>query len=262
MENRVLSSYNSLQARLEKRFTEGFSSLFSYTWGKALTEAPDHISTSGGGAGLDTGTFREPQNPDNLKAERGLAEFDVKHRFVASYIYELPCGRNRRWGQNWNSFTDLFLGGWQVNGIHSFQGGLGLTATLGGGSVLNIGGERRARPNRVPGQVAELPSDQQTVAMWFNKAAFTTAFSPSPQAFGNSGVGIMRGPGYGSVDLTLAKSIHLDEKRFFQFRTEFFNAFNRANFDPPDIRAEAGGFGTILSSRNARIIQFALKFYY
>src|SRR5206468_1696415 len=107
MENRVLSGYNSMQVRLEKRFSQGLSALGSYTWGKALTEAPDHISTSGGGQGLDTGTFRSPQNPNNLKAERGLAEFDVKHRFVASYIYELPFGRGRRLGQSWNKAADL-----------------------------------------------------------------------------------------------------------------------------------------------------------
>src|SRR5262249_35832616 len=140
MENRVLSSYNSMQARLEKRFSTGLSALFSYTFGKALTEAPDHISTSGGGVGLDTGTFREPQNGNDLKAERGLAEFDVKNRFVASYIYELPFGRSRHWGQNWNRATDLLLGGWQINGIHSYQSGLGLTATLAGGTVLSLGG--------------------------------------------------------------------------------------------------------------------------
>jgi hypothetical protein len=262
MENRVLSSYNSMQARLEKRFSAGLSTLFSYTFGKALTEAPDHISTSGGGPGLDTGTFREPQNPNNLKAERGLAEFDVKHRFVASYIYELPFGRGRRLGQNWNRATDLLLGGWQINGIHSYQSGLGLTATLGGGSVLNLGGERRARPNRLPGQEAEFDSSQQTVEKWFNTAAFTTSFSPSPQAFGNSGVGIMRGPGFAIVDLTLAKNFSVSETNYFQFRTEFFNAFNRANFDPPDVRAESTGFGQILSARNARIIQFALKYYF
>ena len=99
MENRVGSSYNSLQARLEKRFSHGLSALVSYTWGEALTGAPDHISTSGGGAGFDTGVFREPQDGNNLRAEYGLAEFDVKHRFVASYIWELPFGSGRRFGQ-------------------------------------------------------------------------------------------------------------------------------------------------------------------
>ena len=89
--------------RLEKRFSRGLSALVSYTWGKALTEAPDHISTSGGGAGFDTGVFREPQDGNNLQAERGLAEFDVKHRFVASYIWELPFGRGRRFGNDWST---------------------------------------------------------------------------------------------------------------------------------------------------------------
>jgi hypothetical protein len=259
MENRVLSNYNSLQVRLEKRFSRGLSALLSYTWGKALTEAPDHISTSSVGAGFDTGTFREPQNGNNLKAERGLAEFDIKQRFVASYIYELPLGHGRRWGTNWNKAADLFLGGWQLSGIHVLQGGLGLTATLAGSTVLNIGGERRARPNVVGNPI--LPDSERTLRRWFNTDAFA-AFSPSPQAFGNAGVGIMRGPGYKNFDFTLAKDFHVNERVRIQFRTEFFNAFNRANFGPPNISRDSSGFGQILSASNARIIQFGLKGYF
>jgi hypothetical protein len=255
MENRVLSSYNSLQARLEKRFSAGLTATMSYTWGKALTEAPDHISTSGGGPGLDTGTFKEPQNGFNLKADRGLAEFDVKQRFVASYIYELPFGKGRKWGAAWNGLPELLLGGWQLSGIHAIQSGLALTATLGGSTVLNLGGERRARPNLIGDP--ELPKSQR----WFNTKAFAQ-FSPSPQAFGNAGVGIMRGPGFASFDFTLGKSFHIDEVRRVEFRTEVFNAFNRANFNPPDIRAESTGFGQILSAGNARIMQFGLKFHF
>jgi hypothetical protein len=260
MENRVGSSYNSLQARLEKRFTRGLSALVSYTWGKALTGSPDHISTSGGGAGIDTGTFREPQDGNNLRADRGLAEFDIKHRFVASYIYELPFGHGRKWGTGWNSVTDALLGGWQVTGIHVLQGGLGLTATLGGASVLNLGGERRARPNLIGNPI--LSNSERTLARWFNTAAFQPAFSPSPQAFGNAGVGIMRGPNYRNFDFTLAKNFDLTERFRAQFRTEFFNAFNRANFGPPNIARDSSGFGQILGASNARIIQFGLKLYF
>jgi outer membrane receptor protein involved in Fe transport len=259
MENRVLSSYNALQARLEKRFSRGLSALVSYTWGKALTESPDHISTSGGGAGIDTGTFREPQDGNNLKAERGLAEFDIKHRFVASYIYELPFGHGRRWGSAWNGVTNAILGGWQVTGIHVLQSGLGLTATLGGSTVLNIGGERRARPN-VFGD-PNLSDSERTLQRWFNTDAFR-AFSPAPQAFGNAGVGIMRGPNYMNFDFTMAKDFHFNERFRLQFRTEFFNAFNRANFGPPNVMRDSGGFGQILSASNARIIQFGVKLYY
>jgi len=259
MENRVLSNYNALQMRLEKRFSRGLSALLSYTWGKALTEAPDHISTSSVGAGFDTGTYREPQNGNNLKAERGLAEFDIKQRFVASYIYELPFGRGRRWGSDWNKAADLFLGGWQLSGIHVLQGGLGLTATLAGSTVLNIGGERRARPNVVGNPI--LSDSARTLQRWFNTDAFA-AFNPSPQAFGNAGVGIIRGPGYRNFDFTLAKDFHVNERVRVQFRTELFNAFNRANFGPPNISRDSSGFGQILSASNARIIQFGLKLYF
>lgn len=151
------------------------------------------------------------------------------------------------------------LGGWQVTGINALQSGLGLTATLGGSSVLNIGGERRARPNLVGDPV--LPESERTLARWFNTSAFA-AFNPAPQAFGNAGVGIMRGPGSVNFDFTFAKNFNVTERRYFQFRTELFNAFNRANFGPPNIARDSSGFGQILSAANARIIQFGLKFYF
>jgi hypothetical protein len=259
MENRVSSDYNSFQVSLEKRLSRGLTGLVSYTLGEAITDAPDHISTSGGGAGIDTGTFREPQDAYNLGAERGPAEFDVRHRFVASYVWELPFGHGRKFGSQWNQPTNLVLGGWQLTGIHVVQSGLALTATLAGASVLNLGGERRARPNLVGDP--ELPSSQRTIQRWFNTDAFA-AFSPAPQAFGNAGVGIMRGPGFANFDFTLAKDFHLDTERRVQFRTEIFNAFNRANFGPPNIARDSSGFGQILTAGNARIVQFGLKFYF
>jgi hypothetical protein len=259
MENRVNSDYNSFQVSLEKRLSRGLTGLVSYTLGEAITDAPDHISTSGGGAGVDTGTFREPQDAYNLAAERGPAEFDVRHRLVASYVWELPFGQGRKFGSQWNQATNFVLGGWQLTGIHVVQSGLALTATLGGASVLNLGGERRARPNLVGDP--ELPSSQRTIQRWFNTDAFA-AFSPAPQAFGNAGVGIMRGPGFANFDFTLAKDFHLDAERRIQFRTEIFNAFNRANFGPPNIARDSSGFGQILTAGNARIVQFGLKFYF
>jgi hypothetical protein len=259
MENRVNSNYDSFQLRLEKRFSKGLSGMVSYTLGEAITDAPDHISTSGGGAGVDTGVFREPQDGNNLRAERGPAEFDIRHRFVASYIWELPFGRGRRYGDNWSRAMDFAFGGWQVTGIHVLQSGLALTATLGGASVTNLGGERRARPNLVGDP--ELPESERTLQRWFNTDAFA-AFSPAPQAFGNAGVGIMRGPGLANFDFTLAKNFHVTERRYVQFRTELFNAFNHPNFGPPNIARDSSGFGQILTAGNARIIQFGVKFYF
>jgi hypothetical protein len=258
MENRVDSSYNSLQLRLEKRFTHGLTANVSYTLGEALSGAPDHISTSGGGAGIDTGVFREPQDGNNLRAEYGPSEFDVRHRFVASYIWELPFGRGRRWGNGWGRAMDLVLGGWQVTGINVLQSGLALTATLSGANVVNLGGERRARPNLVGDP--ELPESERTLARWFNTDAFA-AFTV-PQAFGNAGVGIMRGPGVANFDFTFAKNFQVTDRRYFQFRTEVFNAFNHPNFGPPNIARDSSGFGQILSAAPARIIQFGVKFYF
>ena len=258
MENRVDSSYNSLQLRLEKRFTHGLTGNISYTLGEALSGAPDHISTSSGGAGIDTGVFREPQDGNNLQAEYGPSEFDVRHRFVASYIWELPFGRGRRWGKDWGPAMELAFGGWQVTGIHVLQSGLALTATLAGANVVNLGGERRARPNLVGDP--ELPESERTLARWFNTDAFA-AFAV-PQAFGNAGVGIMRGPGAANFDFSFAKNFQVTDRRSFQFRTEVFNAFNHPNFGPPNIARDSSGFGQILSAAPARIVQFGLKFYF
>ena len=95
LENLGVSNYHSLQARLEKRFSAGLSALVSYTWGKALTTSVDHLSTSGVGNGVDVGVFKEPQNGYNRRAEYGLAEFDVKQRFVASAVWQIPYGHGQ-----------------------------------------------------------------------------------------------------------------------------------------------------------------------
>jgi hypothetical protein len=107
----------------------------------------------------------------------------------------------------------------------------------------------------------ELPDSERTLQRWFNTDAFA-AFSPAPQAFGNAGVGIMRGPGFVNFDFTLAKDFRVSDRRRVQFRTELFNAFNRSNFGPPNIARDSSGFGQILTAGNARIIQFGLKFYF
>ncbi len=151
-----------------------------------------------------------PRTETTCGQTEASAEFDVLHRFVASYVWELPFGRGRRIGNDWNTAVDLLLGGWQVTGIHPFQTGLGLTATLGGASVLNIGGERRARPNLIGDPV--LPESERTLERWFNTAAFSPAFVPAPQAFGTAGVGIMRGTGIHQFRLYLSQELsHIRE---------------------------------------------------
>ena len=258
LENRALSSYNSMQVRVEKRYSKGLTFLGSYTWGKALTLSPDHLSTSGVGPGVDVGTFREPQNPNNLRAERGLAEFDIKHRAVVSYVWEIPFGKERAYGKNLSTLGNMLFGGWNVTGIHTFQSGLGLTAMQTGGGVLDLGGERRGRPNLV-GDV----EGPETIDKWFNTAAFAPTDPTKGAVFGSSGVGVMRGPGLVNFDFTFAKNFNVTETKYFQFRTELFNAFNHTNLGIPDLNIANASFGTIRATATpARIIQFAMKFYF
>jgi Carboxypeptidase regulatory-like domain/TonB dependent receptor len=258
LENRVLSNYHSMQVRVEKRYSAGLTFLGSYTWGKALTLSPDHLSTSGVGAGFDVGTFREPQNPNDLRSERGLAEFDIEHRGVISYVWEIPYGKTRKFGKNASTLGELLFGGWNVTGIHTFQSGLGLTAIQTGGLVLDLGGERRGRPNLIGD-----PEGPKTTEEWFNKAAFSQINPNQGIVFGNSGVGVMRGPGLVNFDFTFAKNIAVSETKYFQFRTELFNAFNHTNLGLPSLDIANNAFGSIRTTATpARIIQFALKFYF
>jgi len=255
LENLGRSNYNSFQAKLERRLSGGVKLLASYTYGKALTDSVDHLSTSGAGNGVDVGEYKEPQNPHNRRMEYGPSEFDVTHRFVVSGVWQLPFGRGRSMGRNWRRGADLAFGGWEFSPIFSWQGGLPLT--INQSQIVNIGGERRFRPNRIAD--GNLPADQRTVDRWFDTSAFVAVTGSTPnQIFGNSGVGIIRGPGLVNFDFNLAKDFSLTERFGLQFRAEFFNAFNHTNFGVPGVTLGAG-FGQIVSSADARIIQGALK---
>ena len=160
-------------------------------------------------------------------------------------------------GSDWNRAMDLAFGGWQVTGIHVLQSGLALTAKLGGSTVLNLGGERRARPNLVGDP--ELPESERTLTRWFNTDAFA-AFSPAPQAFGNAGVGNHARARSRQFRFHFwPRTSRSTTAATFQFRTELFNAFNHPNFGPPNIARDSSGFGQILTAGNARIIQFGLE---
>jgi Carboxypeptidase regulatory-like domain len=253
LENLGVSNYHSLQAKLEKRFSSGLSGLVAYTWGKSLTNSVDHLSTSGAGNGVDVGVFREPQNGLDRTSEYGPSEFDVTQRFVASAVWELPY-RN---GQN------LAFGGWELSPIFTAQTGLALTVTQS--EAISLGGERRSRPNRL--RSGSLPDGERTVDRYLDAAAFQpiqpdparAGFTPN-QVFGNSGIGILRGPGFVNLDFNLSKVFQITERHSLQFRGEFFNALNRTNFSVPGINLGAG-FGQIINTATeARIIQFGLKY--
>ncbi|HEY7337611.1 MAG TPA: TonB-dependent receptor [Bryobacteraceae bacterium] len=262
MEFQGYSKYNSLQARLEKRFSQGLSALTSFTWGKTLADATDQLA-SGGDATTYQGAKRGPQNGYDRRSEYGPADFDVTFRFVTSAVWQLPYGRGRKFGSGGNRVADLAFGGWDLSPIVILQGGLPLTIVQA--QLLNLGSNRVSRPNRIAN--GTLPSDQRTVNRWFDTNAFIVlqtdptqpGFVPN-QAFGNSGVGILRGPGLATVDFSLAKDFNIAERQSFQFRTEVFNALNHTNLGIPSITM-GSGFGQITTTATpARQIQFGLKY--
>src|SRR5262249_3173420 len=256
LENLGRSNYNSLQLMLEKRFSKGSTLLASYSYGKALTDSVDHLSTSGVGNGVDVGEFKEPENPHNRRLEYGPAEFDITHRFVLSGVWQLPLGAGHAIGSNWSHGMNVALGGWEFSPIFTWQGGLPLT--INQPQTINIGGERRSRPDRIAN--GTLSSSQRTVDRWFDTRAFVALTANTPnEIFGNSGVGILRGPGMVNLDFNLAKGFSLTEQLGLQFRLEVFNAFNHANLGLPGVTI-GGGFGQIVSTAtDARIIQAGLK---
>ncbi len=247
------SNYHALSLRFEKRFSGGLSWLTSYNWAKAITNAPQFRNAGGAGGAENS----PPQDSHFLRGERGLASFDVRHRMVNTMVWDLPFGKNRRWLGSGGP-ADWLLGGWQLSGIHSMQTGFPFTANLAG-DTAGIGGGTGAiliRPNAVPGQTSRLAGDQRTTSRWFNTAAFVL---PPAAAFGNVGRNTIIGPGLVNLDLTAAKNFRLAERFQVQFRSEFFNVFNNANYNVVGRIINNPQFGVVQNQLPPRQIQFALR---
>lgn len=240
-ESSASSIYHSLQARAEKRFTRGFTFLGSYTWSKAIDDSS--------GVPASAASSNNPQNSYDLRAERGLSEFDVRHRFVLSGIYELPFGNGKPFLQN--GIAAGILGNWEVAGIFAAQTGRPFTPRLS--SDRSNTGQLQDRPNLVGDSSLSNPDPQ----LFFNTAAFAI---PAAGTFGNAGRNILTGPGYSNIDLALVKRIRFGEERNVELRGEVFNALNRPNFDLPNSFADSAQFGRIFSAGSARQIQLGLKF--
>lgn len=235
------SSYNALQARLERRFARGLTFLAGYTYGHS-------IDTASRGSG---GSWH--QNAHQLRTDRGSSDFDVRHRLVISSTYELPFGRGRRFLQQSSGLVNAALGGWSVNTIASFQTGNYFSVTVSGDRA-NVGGFPFQRANRACD--GNLDRNRRTIDRYLN----TSCFSSTPLGtFGNSGRNIIEIPGLNNWDLSLVKETPVIERAQLEFRAEFFNAFNHAQFNAPDLTVESAFFGQIRSARDARISQLGLK---
>jgi hypothetical protein len=255
MLNRESSAYHALQVKLERRFTSGFYLMGAYTWSKSI----DDGSVASSGANNPMASSALPQDSFNWRAERGLSDFDLRHRMVVSSLYELPFGKGKRFLSSSSRAVQGFLGGWQVNGITAVQTGSPFTPRLQeGGTTINAGPSGIVRPYLVGNPNL---SSGQSIDRWFNLAAFAVPGASGTPAytFGNAGRNILRGPSYFNLDFSLFKSFSLTERVKLQFRSEFFNILNHPNLGMPNPSVDTAQSGTIRGASAPRQIQFALK---
>ena len=265
------SNYNALQVKLEKRFGRGLYLLNSFTFSKAIDNGSQVLEEPNG----NTGT---PQNVNDFKNDKGIGAYDQPFNNTTSFVYELPIGRGRWIGGDMNRFLDAVVGGWTLNGINTMTSGQPINfryALTGGGAITNnlpsfLGGVA-LRPN-----VSCSPTNTETRANptrdYFLPACFSRPGIDSP--FGNASRNIARSNSYFNLDLAIQKRFKLpitDESRL-EIRGEFFNLFNRTNFQAANsdvgqiafnsagVVTATGNFGVITSSFPARQVQVAIKF--
>jgi hypothetical protein len=256
MEAAGSSSYNGLEASLTKRLSRGLQFLVSYTYSKTLdTDGADINSTSTGNA-LTLGDQNSPSQ------RWGRASFDRPHRFVFSATWTLPSPSR--------GLQRSMLGGWDLAAVAVVQSGTALTvAYTNANNAFGISEDRAQLTGTcLKSQLVSAGPIGSKLNDYFDASCFTTPPIIGADGvgtdFGNSGTGIVDGPGQANVDFAITKSLFVPwprEKSSVEFRAEFFNAFNHPQFSNPDTNLSSPTFGVISStSVNARIGQLALRF--
>ncbi|MEO5923443.1 MAG: TonB-dependent receptor [Bryobacteraceae bacterium] len=257
------SNYNSLQVKLEKRFSYGLQFLNSFVYGKAIDNSGQSLDTNGG-------NDASPQDVRNLAAEKGLSNYDQKFTNVTSVVYQLPVGRGKKIGSSWHPAVDAAIGGWELSIINNALSAPPLNLRAWSGSIPaafqtvgNLSGFRGGetfRPNVLGPVLAVNPQDMTNT--FFNTANVVLPTDPS-QPFGNAGRNSVRGIGTQQMDLGIHKNFALPrEDMKLQFRAEFFNVMNHTNFSAPNTDRASAAFGTIRGTQPPRQVQFALKLYW
>lgn len=274
LQNVGQSSYDAMTAKLERRFHNGLNVLVSYTFSKTITDA-DSIQPYYSTLQSQGGT----QNPYDLKAEKAVSNQDIPNNFVASYIYELPVGRGKRFLGSASGPVNAIVGGWRVSGVNRYLSGQPISFWGANGIP---GFDTGIRPNRVAGQPVrrsgtfnpftfvndgntgyDHASGACTTGYW-NCSAFADP-NPNPgvnvpYVFGNmprNSADIRSFPFY-DEDIGIAKTFTITERVKAEFRGELFNAFNRHVFNKPDSGVQDTNFGqvssTLLGPRNGQFV--------
>ena len=256
------STYHALQTSLTKRFSQGFSMLASYTFSKTLDDVSS-FNITGSASQSTAGENDLAQNPFDLSAEHGRSLFDARHRFVISYQWDLPFfAHSGQWYAK-------ILGGWHANGITTFQTGTPFTVydsagVSAQGGAPEISGFPSDRPDLVGDpNTGTCPNGAKAGGpnCWFNSNAFQRLdINTQIGQFGNAGRNILTAPGVQQWDFSLLKDFRFTESKKLQFRAEFFNIFNHANFGVPVNDMNSPNVGQVQTASDGRLIQLALKF--
>ena len=240
--------YHALTLTLTQRAWRGLVVDSNYTWSKALDDASNPGSNNAGS--------NLPQDPANMAAEKGLSDFDHRHRFVTSFLYQLPFLNN---SEGW---MHAALADWQVGGIWTIESGSPFTVNLTS-DTANNGEPTGSQPNisERPNLVCDPNSGPKTPAQWFNTSCFA---APAAYTYGNAGRDIVTGPGLNNFDATFQKNFAIREHVQLQFRADLFDFFNHPNFNQPNrffqpSTATPFTFGTITSASDPRVVQFSLR---
>jgi hypothetical protein len=248
------SIYHALQFKIEKRFSSGASFLVSYTFGKLISDVP--WAASGIGPNNGSGSF---QDWYNLRAERSLSAQDVAQSLTVSYNYQLPVGKGKLLGSNWRGPAQWLLGNWELNGIIKANSGTPLALTTSVNNTSSFGGGSRPNTNGKSAAFSGSRPKAEQIQEWFDTSTFST---PPSFTFGNVAriLSDVRAPGVINFDTSLFKNVLFRERLNLQFRAEFFNVLNHANFAPPNTSLGGRTFGQISSTALLpRVGQLALK---
>jgi hypothetical protein len=240
------SKYHSVYGKLDKKASHGFAAMISYTFSRA---------TDNEGGNIDNQSTIQNYNDPN--ADYGPSDFDVRHTFVASPVYQLPFGKGERFGKG-GRLVNALAGGWEASAIISASSGLPFTVRT------NQDYSNTNSPSPRPDRTCNGPGPKK-LTEWFDSGCFTTSalaqdFANGTPRFGNSGRNILRQPGMQNWDIGLTKKTNLSKGLIAEFKGEFFNAFNHTNLGPPGAVIGSGTVGVISSQAGSpRNIQLALK---
>ena len=229
------STYSALQVKYTKRMSHGMTALVAYTWSKTISDGD--ISAGGGPAGQDF---------YNRRLEKAIADYDVPQLLTLAYTYELPFGKGKKY-LNSGGVAAHILGGWQLNGIQSYQTGTPVQLTVNNTLPIFNGA---LRPNLVGGTPMTLDHPDPLANPWFNKNAFSI---PGNYQFGNAARSYneLRAPNSYNESLGLMRRIAIKERLTLTLRGEFFNTFNRVVFGAPAANLSAANFGRVSSQANS-----------